>query len=883
MYKSPFTWSPGTNSFLAILHPTSDGSRLELLKPEWSSLSKDTGFSSSIIAKVNTTKRCNALDWDNVTLERPLGLITCGMSNGDIELWDPAKIIEKGNTVVSTLSGHTAEIESLALSRLEPHMLASTGAKGEVFVWDMNHLVKPYVPGVPSVRMDVVTGVSWNSQVPHILSTCSNNGFTSVWDLRSRREIMSLTAQFTTSTQAVQWNPQVATQLVAASEDFSSVIHIWDLRQNRRPSKTLVGHEQTITSLSWSYNSPGQLLSTDKAGRTLQWDPSLGTLVEELGSHNQYALWCPQRPDSFASCSLDGKIKFCSIQSNLPNVPVKQELPISPHPRTDSRPIYRSVGASFGYNGKLVIFRSRLSKSNINTPVPQVHIMDIQPLPEVTQRAEKLFRCLSQDLDGSIDRLIDKKIQLEYKSQEWKMLGALVSKDPRQTIIGLVEDKRVPMEYNKSVDEMSPDMIRRKDSDRDRDMDIKISRCVSVGDFGSAVDLCIESNRMAEALLMATCGDKDLLKRTQTIYFEQRVCPPSYLCLVKHILRNDLHSMTHQSPVEDWPHIIAAICTFASPSELQVLLNAFGDRLLKSFRSQALICYMAAGNMTKVCEIWLQYYDPVRTTAVQLQDLVERLSVFQKITGFEASKKDPPHVFERLYQVYCDYAHLMATHGRLDIALYYYSIIPNIFHNTPQMLVLYDRIYRASSSIEAENLRIPPLAFEYQEILCKPDLQNKPPENTQSTDPSLKARVSPNKPAFDALQDPLSPHELPLLEKKRFPKDDKSHIIPEQRIIYTVLVKELREARRCSPINHKRTLDDTERRLKILFDQLNNQQVSETVVGCMLSLVKALEKGEYEEAERIQVELVATCYDACGSWLVGVKRLIGHAKQLNCG
>ncbi|KAI9027608.1 hypothetical protein CLU79DRAFT_739983 [Phycomyces nitens] len=813
-----------------------------------------------MIVKLN---RCNALGWDHVTPERSLGLIACGMTNGDIELWDPVKVIEKGNPIVSILSSHTGAIESLALSRLEPHILASTSTRGEVLVWDMNHSAKP--SPIPLVKMDIITGVSWNNQVPHIMSTCSNTGYTSIWDLRSKREIMTLTTQFTTNTRAVQWDPQVATQLITASEEFSSVIHTWDLRQSRRPSKTFVGHEQTITSLSWSHQSPDQLLSTDKSGKTLCWNPSLGTLVGELDDHNQAALWCPYRPDIFASCSLDGKINISSIQKCFP------DHPASTDPRRSIRPAvqhsnYRPVGASFGYNGKLVLFRSA---STTNSFGSQVKIVDIQPLPEVVQRADRLIKGLQGPAENLEQIILENRIK--DGPQEWKVLGALVSEDPRQAIIGLVEDKRIPMEYNISVDEMDPDAHR--DSDIDIDMDSKIARFVSVGDFGSAVDLCIQANRMSEALLMATCGDKDLLRRTQAIYFEQRVCPPSYLCLVKYLLHNDLHSMIHQSPLQDWPHIIAAICTFASPSELQELLCAFGDRLADDFKSQALICYMTAGNMIKACEIWLQDYDLVHTTTAQLQDLVEILSVFQKIIGFEASKKDPPHVFERLYQVYCDYGHLMATNGRLDIALYYYSSIPTRLHNTPHVRVLYDRLYRASSSSEAENLKIPHLAFEYKEILFKPHLQVNPPE-IQPTTLAPKLKVSPTKPAYDALKDPL-PYELP--EKKRIVKDKQAI---EQPIIHTILLGELREARRYSSIHQKKTLDDTERRLKILFDQLNNRQVDDMVVECMVCLVKALERGDYEEAERIQVELVATCYDACGSWLVGVKRIIGQAKQL---
>lgn len=40
----------------------------------------------------------------------------------------------------------------------------------------------------------------------------------------------------------------------------------------------------------------------------------------------------------------------------------------------------------------------------------------------------------------------------------------------------------------------------------------------------------------------------------------------------------------------------------------------------------------------------------------------------------------------------------------------------------------------------------------------------------------------------------------------------------------------------------------------------------------------ALQKRDYDTAQRIHVDLVTTRYEECGSWLMGVKRLIDNAK-----
>lgn len=38
--------------------------------------------------------RFNTLGWGNATADRPYGVIAGGTENGDLELWDPAAILE---------------------------------------------------------------------------------------------------------------------------------------------------------------------------------------------------------------------------------------------------------------------------------------------------------------------------------------------------------------------------------------------------------------------------------------------------------------------------------------------------------------------------------------------------------------------------------------------------------------------------------------------------------------------------------------------------------------------------------------------------------------------------------------------------------------------
>lgn len=62
----------------------------------------------------------------------------------------------------------------------------------QVFIWNMETPTKPYSPGAKSTKLDEITSLSWNNQVPHILATSSTSGYTVVWDLLNKREVTAL-------------------------------------------------------------------------------------------------------------------------------------------------------------------------------------------------------------------------------------------------------------------------------------------------------------------------------------------------------------------------------------------------------------------------------------------------------------------------------------------------------------------------------------------------------------------------------------------------------------------------------------------------------------------------------------------------------------------
>ncbi|KAF5336313.1 hypothetical protein D9757_014045 [Collybiopsis confluens] len=88
-----------------------------------------------------------------------------GMENGDLALWDPAKILAGAGRnhlsfeIISTLDPY--ELSTSIPSNL---VLSSGGIDGEVYIWDLKDPSKPYTPtpGSRSTKFDEITSVAWN-------------------------------------------------------------------------------------------------------------------------------------------------------------------------------------------------------------------------------------------------------------------------------------------------------------------------------------------------------------------------------------------------------------------------------------------------------------------------------------------------------------------------------------------------------------------------------------------------------------------------------------------------------------------------------------------------------------------------------------------------
>ncbi|KAF9644242.1 hypothetical protein BDM02DRAFT_1054166 [Thelephora ganbajun] len=491
---STFAWSPysslpllATGTVAGALDASfSNDSQLEIWAPNFINRDEyDLGGTENPPpqATVTTSSRFNRLAWGMPDTTRPQGVLVAGMENGDLEIWDPSKIVANAEPTESLIlrnKTHTGPVRGLDFNPIQPSLFASGAVNGEIYIWDLKDPTKPYSPGNRSSKLDEITSVAWNNHVQYVLAASSSTGYTVVWDLRGKREVAGLVYGGGTGTfggppgyptggmavggrrgmSDVAWHPDNATRLVTSSEDdMSPIIMVWDLRNARAPERILTGHEKGVLSLSWCKQDPDLLLSCGKDNRVLGWNPQTSEIIGELPSADNWAFqvdWCPRNPDLFAAAFFDGTIGIHSAHTTnesaeeTPTAPQLEGADIFNAPgfshngratlslKQPPKWLRRPASSSFGYGGKLATV-SNLPSAQGKNQSSVVHIRKVVSESSVMERANKLHSAID---DGSLHTFAEKRVgEVESRgevSASWKALLSLFQANSRDELVTLL-------------------------------------------------------------------------------------------------------------------------------------------------------------------------------------------------------------------------------------------------------------------------------------------------------------------------------------------------------------------------------------------------------------------------------------------------------------
>ncbi|XP_020844079.1 protein transport protein Sec31A isoform X8 [Phascolarctos cinereus] len=461
------------------------------------------------------------------------GVLIAGGENGNIILYDPSRIIAgDGDVVIAQNDKHTGPVRALDVNIFQTNLVASGANESEIYIWDLNNFATPMTPGAKTQPPEDISCIAWNRQVQHILASASPSGRATVWDLRKNEPIIKVSDHSNRMhCSGLAWHPDVATQMVLASEDDRlPVIQMWDLRFASSPLRLLENHARGVLAIAWSMADPELLLSCGKDAKILCCNPNMGEVLYELPTNTQWCFdiqWCPRNPAILSAASFDGRISVYSIMGGsadglrqkqvdklsssfgnldpfgtgqpLPPLQLPQQTPAQAVVLPLKKPpkwIRRPVGASFSFGGKLVTFENAKLPLGAEQQVQrhQVHVSQVVTEKEFLLRSEYLQQVVqSQGFVSYCQKKIDAS-QMDFEKNVWSFLKVNFEDDSRGKYLELLgyrkEDlgKKIALALKKGE---GPDLVL-KDSDRLAPSDGQESRAAEEDFFGESTE---EGNR----------------------------------------------------------------------------------------------------------------------------------------------------------------------------------------------------------------------------------------------------------------------------------------------------------------------------------------------------------------------------------------------------
>ncbi|XP_065338650.1 protein transport protein Sec31A isoform X2 [Cloeon dipterum] len=669
----------------------------------------EPGTDMEKVAGVQTDQRFHKLVWS-------MDNLIAGCDGGIVEIYSPQEMLGGQKDLKIKKNGHSGAVKALDINPYQQNLLASGAGDSEIFIWDLVQMTSPMTPGAKVTPPDAVSWLSWNRQVQHILASTFASRCV-VWDLRKNEPIIKLAdSNSHVRWNVVAWHPDVATQLCLSSEDdMAPVVQLWDLRFATSPLKTMLGHTRAVTCISWCEKDPDLLLSCGRDNRILCWNPNENTqgheLLCEIQTPHQWLFdvsWCPRYPSLISCSSFDGHVSIYSLtggqqaptvttskiadsfpgmESLAPAVVAQPVVQTHVDLRKPPKWLRRTAGSSFAFGGRLVQY---------STDEPnKVIISQLVSEPELLTRAAKLEHVLSQ---GMYSEFCYEQLQTASSPQLktlWQYLGAQFEAHPQSatlTLLGYPLDQ-----INSSINAALGDDINKLTNDVSHlttngdlqteefdqsfpysdlptekfcipsslDPEGQIGQALLVGKLEAAVELCLQQNRMADALLLAMTGGAKLLAQTQMRYFKQSKGWLSHL--INAVVSHDWKSIIATCSLSSWPQLLAGILTHANGEDFYLLCQQLGERLESDaeYKSFAQVCYLCSGNVDKLVSSWDTNFAP--SSNLQLQEMVQGALLLQ-IAASQSQGRTIPTTGS-LANLLSKYAFLLASQGALTSAL----------------------------------------------------------------------------------------------------------------------------------------------------------------------------------------------------------------------
>ncbi|GBE60552.1 transport SEC31-like isoform X2, putative [Babesia ovata] len=380
--------------------------------------------------------KLTSLTWMECSGEN--GIVGVGATSGDLILLDGTTIVEgDAPRVISKTRACNTPLRRLSYNA-KTNMLGIAGIDGQISVCDLGNSVEPKVLDVSYGKWHVglVTGLSWNKRLGHILATSgaavgpsgamspSDSSGLVVWDLKARKPASSFRdPSGRMQPIAVEWMSEHMTQLIVGyGDDKSPALQLWDLRNCTVPLKEVRGHTMGLTSLSICPHDANLLLTSGRDDHTCCWTLDsvngpfhpLGNMQTGALSHHRRIQWHPTAPGFFLAQDTDDDL---SVHSAMCMSQTESYMPAWTR---------RTCGVISGFASSVTTWTS----AGVVNEYKLGSELDDDTAKALEDSLELFCELANTDNFGAICKDRAASVTDEFDKLTWEIMGALHSGEP---------------------------------------------------------------------------------------------------------------------------------------------------------------------------------------------------------------------------------------------------------------------------------------------------------------------------------------------------------------------------------------------------------------------------------------------------------------------
>ncbi|ORX84324.1 WD40 repeat-like protein [Anaeromyces robustus] len=649
-----------------------------------------------------------------------------------IHLWD----LRNARAPKMGLQGHTKGVLSVSWCPKDSDLLLSSGKDNRTICWNptTGEMIGEFE------RCDNWTfDAQWNYRNPDYVSVCSYDGSVKLFSLQSNASEDTTAKNNNTQTNDDPFN-------IDNKMDSQT---LFSLKQPPKWYKRPVGAVWSFGSKLVMFNEKQthsiQLPQQQQQGQVNQQIKNPSVIIKKVVTEPTFVDNVNKLDAAEKDASFDSYMNFCDQKI--------KELNSNPKAQEQEKTIWSFLKVMFDKSPreKMLEFlgfeRSKLTQDELVEMLKRLNIEPTLPpkSPEPATPAPITQDTQSQGIENLLSA---------GEGQQTSFMDNVSVPDP------VVDAKQERPVIKDSIKLFPHGQI--NESDPESTIDSMITKYLLIGDFDAAVQLCFSTNRLADALIMAICGSPELLAKAREEFFKRKRDEKVYMAVLENIANGHVKEMISSIDLNDsmdkgsWKDIMALICTYAKMDEFASLCGLLGQKLeqkvnkgltqtpkdAEETKLAAVLCYLAAGELDKVVDIWLS--DENSTTynltkpseyseyADKIQNLVERVTILRKAISFidtefvnNAPEKDGQFALHKLYEKYAEYAEVLVDQGKLDEAWTFLELIPESFQFWGSEMVqsLRDRIFRNGNYSVPEGRQPPQPPYEVTDITYVPQQQ----------------------------------------------------------------------------------------------------------------------------------------------------------------